>query len=102
MSKTVFYPNGGSPIEISSLEDIVNYMKKYPESKVNITAYADKGTGNPKVNKMYSERRAKVVYDLLTTKYGISPSRISTQAKGDTEQPYAENDKNRVSICIAE
>ena len=26
MSKKVFYPNGGSPIEISSSEDIVNYM----------------------------------------------------------------------------
>ena len=105
LRRDIFFVIRGSEVskaEMSKIEDIVNYMKKYPESKVNITAYADKGTGNPKVNKMYSERRAKVVYDLLTTKYGISPSRISTQAKGDTEQPYAENDKNRVSICIAE
>jgi outer membrane protein OmpA-like peptidoglycan-associated protein len=50
---------------------------------------------------MYSERRAKVTTDLLVKK-GIDASRITTTAKGDTEQPFAENDLNRVSICVAE
>ena len=87
---------------MTKVEDIVAYLKKYPEAKVSVTAYADKGTGNAKLNQMYSERRAKIVYDLLINKFGIDASRITTEAKGDTEQPYEENDLNRVSICVAE
>ena len=102
--RDIFFVIRGSKVsdeEMVKIDDIVSYMKKYPESKVTVTAHADKGTGNAKINKMYSERRAKVVYDLLVKK-GIDASRISTEAKGDTVQPFAENDKNRVSICIAE
>ncbi len=104
LRRDIFFVIRGSEVagaEMTKINEIVDYMKKYPESKVTVTAYADKGTGNAKLNKMYSERRAKIVHDLLVQK-GISESRISTTAKGDTEQPYAENDKNRVSICIAE
>ena len=86
---------------MKKIDDIVAYMQKYPDAKVTVTAYADKGTGNAKLNKMYSERRAKITHDMLVKK-GVAPSRITTEAKGDTEQPYAENDKNRVSICVAE
>ena len=104
LRRDIFFVIRGSEVskeEMQKIDDVVAYMNKYPESKVTVTAHADKGTGNAKLNKMYSERRAKVVYDLLTKK-GISASRITTEAKGDTVQPYAENDKNRVSICIAE
>ena len=38
----------------------------------------------------------------LKTTYGIPESRISYDSKGARVQPFAENDKNRVSICIAE
>lgn len=102
--RDIFFDIRGSVIndsEMSKVDDIVAYLKKYPTAKVTVTSYADKGTGNAKLNKMYSERRAKTTTDILIKK-GIDPSRISTSAKGDTEQPYQENDKNRVSICIAE
>ncbi len=102
--RDIFFDIRGSVIndsEMSKVDDIVAYLKKYPTAKVAVTSYADKGTGNAKLNKMYSERRAKTTTDILIKK-GIDPSRISTSAKGDTEQPYQENDKNRVSICIAE
>lgn len=102
--REIFFPIRGSKIsneDMQKIDDIVAYMQKYPEAKVIITSYADKGTGNAKVNKMYSERRAKVTYDALVKK-GIAASRITTEAKGDSEQPFAENDKNRVSICVAE
>jgi hypothetical protein len=40
--------------------------------------------------------------DELTAKYGIPADRITSESKGARVQPFAENDKNRVSICIAE
>lgn len=82
--------------------EIAEYMKKHPETKVRVTGYADKGTGNAVINRSLSEKRARVVADALINTYGISSSRIITDAKGDTVQPFAENDLNRVSICIVE
>lgn len=87
--------------EMAKVEEIANYLKANPNAKVVITGHADKGTGNATINKNLSEKRAKIVADTLVKKYGIAESRISYDGKGDTEQPYAENDKNRVSICIA-
>ena len=49
-----------------------------------------------------SERRAKAVANALINEYGIDSSRVSVDWKGDTEQPYAENDWNRVAIFFAE
>lgn len=102
--RDVFFLIRGSVIsdsEMRKVDEVVSYMKKYPKSKVTVTGYADKGTGNAKINEGYSQKRADVVADALKQK-GISADRIIVAAKGDTEQPYAENDKNRVTICIAE
>ncbi|MCD8203019.1 MAG: OmpA family protein, partial [Prevotella sp.] len=87
--------------EAAKVKEIAEYMKKYPESTVQVTGYADKGTGNAKINQSLSEKRAKVVVDSLINDYGISSSRIFSSAKGDTEQPFDVDTKNRVSICIA-
>lgn len=87
--------------EMAKVEEIANYLKANPNAKVVITGHADKGTGNTAINKNLSEKRAKIVADTLVKKFGIAESRISYEAKGDSEQPFAENDKNRVSICIA-
>ena len=88
--------------EMTKIEDIAYYLKANPNAKVVITGHADKGTGNATINKNLSEKRAKIVADTLMKKFGIAESRISYDAKGDTEQPFAENEKNRVSICIAQ
>ena len=87
--------------EMAKVEEIANYLKANPNAKVVITGHADKGTGNTTINKNLSEKRAKIVADTLVKKFGIAESRISYEAKGDSEQPFAENHKNRVSICIA-
>ena len=87
--------------EMAKVEEIANYLKANPNAKVVITGHADKGTGNTAINKNLSEKRAKIVADTLVKKFGIAESRISYEAKGDSEQPFAENEKNRVSICIA-
>lgn len=87
--------------ENDKVKEVADFMKKYPNTKVQITGYADKGTGNATINNNLSAKRAKTVADLLKNKYGIDASRITTDSKGHYVQPFAENDKNRVSICIA-
>ena len=102
--REIFFPIRGSHIsdeDMVKIKDIAAYVKKYPDAKVSVKAYADKGTGNAKLNMMYSERRAKMTRDMLV-KMGVPSGSITTEAFGDTVQPYAENDKNRVSICVAE
>lgn len=105
LRRDIFFLIRGSVIsqqEMKKVVEIVDYLKKYPDAKVVITGYADKGTGNPKINMGYSQKRAKVVADTLMKQYGISADRITYSAKGDTEQPYENQPLNRVSICIAE
>jgi outer membrane protein OmpA-like peptidoglycan-associated protein len=87
--------------EQQKVNDIVAYMNKYPKSKVEVTGYADKGTGTAAINRRLAQQRAAVVVAALK-KAGIAADRISSDSKGDTVQPFAENDKNRVSVCIAE
>lgn len=78
------------------------YMKKHPDVKVNIVAYADRKTGYPAYNLALSEKRAKAVAKALTDEYGVSSDRITIDWKGDTEQPYEENDWNRVAIFFVD
>lgn len=104
LRRDIFFFIRGSEVsktEMKKVEDIVAYLKKYPEAKVTVTGYADKGTGNPKINEGYAQKRAQKVADLLKER-GISSNRITVDSKGDTVQPYDQNPLNRVSICIAE
>lgn len=105
ISREIFYPIRGTevlPEELSKLEEVVEFLKANPTAKAVITSYADKGTGNAKINKKYAAGREQTIYNLLTEKYGIDPSRISSSSKGDTVQPFSENDMNRATIFIAE
>ena len=105
LRRDVFFTINSSridPTETQKIVDVVNYLNANPNAKVTITGYADKGTGNAQINERLGKSRAKVVTDRLVKQYKIDPARIITDSKGDTEQPFAENDKNRVSICIAE
>ena len=88
--------------EAQKVKDIADYMNKYPKSKVVVTGYADAGTGNDKINDRLAAQRADAVVKALKEQYGISEDRISYDSKGARVQPFAENDMNRVSICIAE
>ena len=88
--------------EEAKVRDIVDYMNKYPKSKVAVTGYADAGTGNDIINDRIAKQRAEKVVKTLIEKYNIPADRITSDSKGARVQPFAENDKNRVSICIAE
>ena len=87
--------------EQRKVERLIDFLKENPQTKVSVTGYADVGTGNPRINMGYSQSRAENVAKALADA-GIDASRITVDAKGDTVQPFAENDKNRVTIAIAE
>ena len=86
--------------EQAKVNNLIAFLKANPETKVSVTGYADAGTGNPKINMKYSQGRAENVAKALT-EAGIDAARITVDAKGDTVQPFSENDKNRVTIAIA-
>jgi outer membrane protein OmpA-like peptidoglycan-associated protein len=88
--------------EIQKVADIAYYLNENKDAKVVMVGYADKGTGNATINAKLAAKRAEAVKESLVKNYNIAESRISYDSKGDTVQPFAENDQNRVTICIAE
>lgn len=104
MTQNIFFLINSSKIrqsEEAKVDELVSFMKQNPEVKVEITSYADAGTGSKKYNQQISEWRSQAVADMMKEK-GISADRISISSKGDTAQPFSANDDNRVSICIAD
>ena len=93
------------PEEMEKVEECVAYLNKYPEAKIDITGYADKNTGNATINLRLSKQRVNAVYDALIQR-GIAADRINKDYKGDTVQPFGNDEanyrKNRCTICVAE
>ena len=87
--------------EGAKLEKLAEWMKANPDFNVALVGYADKETGSAAGNMKLSENRANVVKARLV-KLGVAAERISTAFKGDTVQPFAENNKNRCVICTLE
>lgn len=88
--------------EAAKVKDIADYLEKNPQAKVFITGYADAGTGTSQINERLSAQRSEAVVNALKNQYKISADRITFDSEGSRVQPFAENDKNRVTICIAE
>ena len=104
MKQNIFFALNSALLQndqLAKIDAMIKYMEKNPTSKVAVTGYADKETGNPKINMTLSEKRAKNVVEALKAK-GIAADRIITSYKGDTVQPYQKPEENRVCICIAE
>ncbi len=103
-SDNVFFTINSTYIRKAEGEKLVKlaeWMKANPDFNVALVGHADRETGTPAGNMKLSENRAKVVKERLI-KLGIPEERISTAFKGDTVQPFAENDKNRVVTCTLE
>lgn len=83
------------------LNRIVAWCSKYPNKNITISGYADKGTGNPKINVGYAKARAEKVANALYNK-GVARERMIVNSYGDTVQPFEENDKNRCVIVVGE
>ena len=88
--------------QMQKVKDVAEYLEKYPEAKVAVTGYADAGTGNNRINDRLAALRADAVVKTLVQKYNVSRDRIVSDSKGSRVQPFADNDSNRASICIAE
>lgn len=104
MKQNIFFALNSAKIQDdqqAKITSLVEYMEKNPATKVSITGYADKETGNPRINKALSEKRANNVAQALKSR-GIAADRIVADYKGDTVQPYPVREENRVSICIVE
>ena len=101
--RDIFFQRNKTNIEYTEapkIQDLAEYLDKHPRATVEITGYADVQTGNAKINDRLAAQRADVVVKALIEEYGISADRITWDSKGDRVQPFAENDLNRVSICI--
>lgn len=100
----VFFLLGSAAIgsqQAATIDQIAQWANAHPTATITLTGYADRATGNARVNQALSERRAAAVKDALVRR-GVSASRITADAKGDSEQPFSDNDKNRAVVAIAE
>lgn len=102
LKETFFYEiRLSDPNNDTVLNRIVSWCNKYPQKRITISGYADRGTGNPDINVAYAKARAEKVAKALQDK-GIAASRMDVNSYGDTVQPFAENDKNRCVIVVGQ
>lgn len=104
IEQNLFFRLGRSAVDGShaaKLYEIAEWAKQHPESTIQLTGYADRATGTDVVNQRISERRAAAVKDALVKK-GIDAKRITTEGKGASVQPFANNDENRVVVVMGE
>lgn len=85
------------PVSESVVTKVTDFVKQYKNVAVSVTGYADKGTGTAEINQKLSQQRAEAVADALKAA-GVSADIITVDWKGDTVQPFADNDANRAAI----
>lgn len=88
-----------------SINYVIQYLNNNPGANVELVGYADE-IGNSTYNQTLSERRAKLVHDILLAS-GISSNRLSYRGAGedasvDKNNPYARQLMRRVIFEIKE
>ena len=107
MNEAIFFKiresdaNAASGID-EAIKKVAELMKCSDDAMFTVTGYADKGTGTAKQNKKYAKQRADDVAKKLVEQYGLDAKRLKTDSKGDTVQPFEDNDKNRCVIVTGE
>lgn len=107
MEKVVYYKINVSDVEQgqgvdAAVKEAADLIKTDPNAKITVTGYADIQTGNPEINMRLSKERAEGVTNKLVNEHGINAGNITTSWKGDTVQPFDENDQNRCVIIKGE
>ena len=100
-STNVFFTIGSyavSKSENAKIQKLVEFLNANPDYSVELVGYADKATGSAKRNMQVSKLRVEAVMKKMT-QLGAPADRISTSYLGDTQQPFSENDMNRVITC---
>lgn len=99
----VFFRQGSSIITADqqpNVEQIATYLKKHDKATVIVKGYASP-EGNLDFNIKLAAARAEAVKKMLTSKYGISATRITAEGQGIGDM-FTEPSWNRVSICTIE
>ena len=78
-----------TPTSIEELERVVKFMNDVPFATAKIDGYTD-SVGSDAYNLKLSDRRAKSVFDYLTSR-GVDPARLKSQGFGEAD-PIASND----------
>ena len=81
------------------IDEVVEALKAYPDTKVRVSGYADKATGTAKRNMFLSQKRSEVVAQAIVDA-GIDQDRIITEYYGDTVNPFETPEENRVAVCL--
>ena len=76
------------PESITELERLVKFMGDVPFAKAMIEGHTD-SKGSDAYNQSLSDRRAKAVFDYLSSR-GVDPARLSSVGKGESA-PIADN-----------
>jgi outer membrane protein OmpA-like peptidoglycan-associated protein len=71
------------------LNEVANYLKKYPTAAVKIRCYSD-NTGRAETQKALTEKRAQIIKSYLVDFQNISPDRIIAKGFGG-DRPVADN-----------
>ncbi len=71
------------------LKKAADFMKRYPETTVEIAGYTD-NVGSPAKNKALSLKRAQSIRKTLVDRFGIAPERVTAVGYG-IESPVADN-----------
>lgn len=103
VDNVVYFRLNSSKIDKNQQINIYNTAEfvKSNNTPIKVIGYADRKTGTSDYNMKLSEKRARAVAKELIDKYGISSDRISIEYRGSDEQPYSENNWNRVVIMRA-
>ena len=91
LKSDILFNTGSSslkPSAQSSIKQMADIMKKYPENVLTIKGYTD-STGSDAVNKPLSEKRAEAVKSYLVAN-GLPGSTISTLGNGESD-PIGDN-----------
>ena len=78
--------------------EVAQFIKTHDDAHVTIIGYADRETGNPKLNMDYARKRAESFRNELIGRYTVDPACITVDSKGDRVQPFTDNDRNRCVI----
>lgn len=104
-NKNVFFGLGIASIsdynQKQSIEEAADFLKAYPDAKIQIDGYADKNTGTKQINMRLSKQRAQNIANELIKTYGIDASRIVAIGHGTVPQIYQADPKNRVATLKA-
>ena len=100
IENVVAFRIGSAKIDKNQMINVYNSAEsaKANGGKIYIVGYADEQTGNANINMTLSQRRAEAVKNALINNYGVSADNIVIDFKGDTVQPFATNEWNRVAI----